>query len=428
MGDLAVTAPGGDASDYDIIAKEAIKGAEEGKTDDSSDGKGDEEGKEEDRDLEAKEEGKGDDKVEAKGEEDEEEDKKIDAKGDELTSRSRPTTKEIAVKYPDFFKDFPDLRHAFFREQEFTGIFPTIEDAQDAKTRSEDFDTFSDLVNSGDVVGFLGVLDETDRDTAKKFALNFLPAVYKNNADLYYSITTPLVENFVVRLHKHGEQSNDDNIKNAALQASLWAFGDTSIATGKKTVSSASASAPASAEKTDFEKEKTDFYAERFATFRSDVTTGADRQFRTIVLKDFDPNKVFNAELRTILVDRILDEVDTALKDDKGHMDRMQSIWKRADRAGYAGNWKSRITTAYLERAKTIMPAIRQRIVKAVIASKQDESDRLAERGERGADRKEVVGSHSPSGGKTGTPTAKEVDWDRTSDADFLDGKITTKK
>ena len=417
MGDLAVS-PADDVSDYDLIAKEAIEGAKEDVSEEKV--KSEEEevtggGKEEDEEEEA---------VKVEGEEEgkeEEEEPEAEVRG------QRPTTKAIEAKHPGFFKDFPGLRHAFFREQEFTKVFSTVEDAQEAKERVDELDTFTDLVSSGDVKGFLDVLDETDRAMSKKFATNFLPGLYKSNSELYYGITTPLLENFLRSLHQHGEQSGDDNIKNAALQASLWAFGDKDVATGKKSLTSAPASTE-SAGKTDLEQEKNAFYAERFVAFRSDAVDASTRQLRTSIVKGFDPDGVFNAESKTILVDRILSEVDTALEADEEHMARMKSVWKRAAKAGYAGDWKSRITSAYLERARSVMPAIRQRIVKAFITTKQGESERLAEQGERGTDRKEVTGSHSPKGGKVHTPTAKEVDWDRTSDLDFLSGKITTKK
>src|SRR6266404_1233667 len=44
----------------------------------------------------------------------------------------RPTLKAIKEKYPNLFKDFPQLRDGYFRELQYTAIFPTIEDAKEA--------------------------------------------------------------------------------------------------------------------------------------------------------------------------------------------------------------------------------------------------------------------------------------------------------
>ena len=46
----------------------------------------------------------------------------------ELTDSS--SRKEILAKYPKLFKDFPYLEKAYYREQQFTEVFPTIQDAR----------------------------------------------------------------------------------------------------------------------------------------------------------------------------------------------------------------------------------------------------------------------------------------------------------
>jgi len=417
--DLKVAPPGG-KSDFDVLSEE-----------DETEGKGEVKSDEEDKDKKKEDEEEVDKgkKPEEEGEEEDEEAKekvKEEEEEDETETESlgRPSTKTITAKYPEFFKDFPSLRHAFFREQKFAEIFPTVEDAQEAKERVEDFESFTDLVHSGDVAGFLGTLQETDSSVAQKFVSNFLPGLYKTNADMYFSIATPVVENFLKALYNHGVQSGNEDIKNSALQAALWGFNDVEIASSAK--SSVGASRP-SADKGTLDQERQDFYAERYVTFRADVTTGASKQLRAIVLKGFDPEEVFSADLKEILVDRVVDKIDKALESDREHMSRIGSLWKRAARAGYAGDWKSRITSAYLERARTAMPAIRKRIVDAALTSKQSQSERQAERGKLGADRREIPGSRTSKGDTDKSPSAKEVDWSKTSDMDFLEGRIATK-
>src|SRR5262245_51212983 len=41
--------------------------------------------------------------------------------------------REILKKYPNLFKDFPYLEKAYYREQQFTELLPTIEDARNAE-------------------------------------------------------------------------------------------------------------------------------------------------------------------------------------------------------------------------------------------------------------------------------------------------------
>src|SRR5271169_344060 len=60
----------------------------------------------------------------------EEEDEEEEQVEDEGLGKDRPTFKEINAKFPTLFKDFPGLKHAFFKEREYSALFPTVEDAK----------------------------------------------------------------------------------------------------------------------------------------------------------------------------------------------------------------------------------------------------------------------------------------------------------
>jgi len=74
-------------------------------------------------------------KPEEKPKEKEEEEEKPLEDDDEIES---PTYKEVHTKFPTLFKEFPNLRHTIFREQEYTKLYPTVEDAKDAKDKGID--------------------------------------------------------------------------------------------------------------------------------------------------------------------------------------------------------------------------------------------------------------------------------------------------
>src|SRR3990167_9176528 len=45
--------------------------------------------------------------------------------------------KEILAKYPTIFKDFPYLEVAYFRDRQFSEIFPTVDDAKEAQEKAD---------------------------------------------------------------------------------------------------------------------------------------------------------------------------------------------------------------------------------------------------------------------------------------------------
>ena len=52
---------------------------------------------------------------------------------------------EVTKKYPNLFKDFPNLRHIFYHEREYRELFPTVDAAREA---AEDIDGLHELENA----------------------------------------------------------------------------------------------------------------------------------------------------------------------------------------------------------------------------------------------------------------------------------------
>ena len=149
----------------------------------------------------------------------------------------RPSIKAINEKFPGFFKEFPQLKDAIFREARFTSYFPTVDDAKEAFEDNEAFTNLSDSALSGDSAPLLDSIFKTDAKAGLAFSVSFLPNLYKKDPEAYSQTVTPLFENFLRQVYK----SNDESMKNSAINAAsfLWGEDAESIVIGKKTLSKA---------------------------------------------------------------------------------------------------------------------------------------------------------------------------------------------
>lgn len=362
---------------------------------------------------------------------DEDPEKKLEVVG----GHTRPTIKQIKGKYPNFFKDFPDMRHMLFREGEYSTLFPTVDDAKDASAKAGDFERFSELLTSGkqeDFGSFLKGISEAGDEQITSMAANFLPALYGQSQDLYYRVTSPIAEAFIRNAHKAGVKNNNENLINAALQLANWAFEDTAYATGEKRSPPIVPAKEEGKKDEKYEQEKKDFYASKFNDTRSFINTSAESRLTTEIKKGLDPARVFNGFTTAAMLKEIMAEVGQALESDASHMKTMNSLWKQATKAGFAGNWKDRILTTYLSRARAVMPAIRNKVRAKALEGQEQINGDLEQRAGKSAQRKEVGGSGS-SGSRQGArssrpPDAKSIDWGKTSDMDLLNDKITLRK
>lgn len=357
-------------------------------------------------------------KVEAKEEEEEEPEKTTQFPYD------RPSMQDIKKEFPDIFKKFPSLRDVYYREQEFSQIFPTIEDAQTASTNAEAYNNLSDKVLNGKSEEFLSAVKDADGKAFTKLATSLLPSLYKISPDVHWQATAPLMQNLVRGFFIEGEKRQNDNIKNAAEYLADFIFGDIRYAhQGVKQ------QPEESEESKQLKKDREEFESQKYMSFFSSVKSGLDDQMlNAIDAKKVDPDKIFSQFIRDTIVGKVRSEVDKQLAADKAHMKYMASLWEKAKNEGYSDGWKSRIQSAYLARAKSLIPSIRARFV----AEAQGSSARVAEHKkatlEKANSRREPTAGGKTSHEGNGQINPKRVDWSKTSDLDLLNGNVSYKR
>jgi hypothetical protein len=340
----------------------------------------------------------------------------------------RPTVKDITTKYPNFFKEFPDMRHVLFREKEYTAIYPTVDDAKEAQSNSTDFTWFREMLQTGTPEKFdefLSGVKQGGPQMLTNMATNFLPSLYKADRDMYFKVTTPVADSLLKNAYKAARQSGNENLANAALHIAQWALGDARYASGEL-----KAEQPKTETKSDdFSKERDAFYMERYRENQVNIGNEARTRIKSEIKKGLDPNGVFNDFMTDTLVDKIWAEIGQELEKDPQHMGAMNSLWKHAKNAGFAGDWKNRILSAYLSGARAQMPAIRARIRNAALADKKAQVAVATTTAEKSLERKDVASNNNaPRQIGHKTPPAAEIDWGKTSDMDILNDKPTLRK
>lgn len=368
-----------------------------------------------------------------KGVEDTElEDDELDSKDaetpDEIeldTSPIKTTYRAVKEKYPDLFKDFPDLRSVIFRDQTYSKIFPTVEDAQEAVEDVNAFNSLRESTLAGDPNLIVDTLSNTDKAAFTNFSRNFLPALHKKDPSVYGDTVAPVIQNILryafdegVARAGHGDTEGGDKLKEAAKMVAKVIFGDEGAADGSKNFVKALPKV-----EVDTVKEGTEYNAAV-----KDVTTNVLKELHTSIRRGLDPNGVLTPFIRKSVISNVIDQVQRQLAHDASWMQSQAARWARAKREGYDDGSKRKITTAYLARAKDLIPTIRRKIVEEAIgSSKKNSSDRVIKIKESSSDRKELTTSaRRQNGNNTGRlDTSKPIDWSKTSDDDLMNGKIT---
>lgn len=334
------------------------------------------------------EEGKQDD--EEKVEEDDEEEPEVKLPFD------RPTVKALREAYPDIFKKFPSLRDSYFREIEFTKIFPSVDDAKEAVQENEAFNTISDAALEGDPVPILESLEKTDKKAFTLFAAGFLPALYKRDQETYREIITPVVEN----LFRQAYRSSDEDTRKAAVTLAKFIFDEhgEEIAQGKKTMSKLQDLAKQQKELQTRRAEET---SKALRAAYSDVASQIGQNLTAMAMKQVDPNKTFSPFIRKQLATKAVERIMKQLESDDSHKSVMANRWKKAKQNGYTTEEKGKIVSTFLARAKSLVPSATEK-VRTLASGKEG---RPTSRGE--APKKEALGGRPSS--NHGTPNRKDL-------------------
>lgn len=350
----------------------------------------------------------------------------------------KPTIAQLKEKYPDILKTFPALRDVYYREKAYSELFPTMEDARAASEDSESFGNIRRGVLEGNLNNFFSAVKEASPESLDKIAGNILPTLNRISPELHEKATIPLLENLVRAVYREGARFGDseqgNNFRNSALWIAQFLFGEGSndIVSGKKSlVPIPDAKSPV----TEQQKELDRIKGERASEFLTSTEQGIFSSLKDKIMErgfqnklKIDPDGVMTDFMKTTIADRIMQEVQSTLAKDPAHMRYMKGLWTKANEAGYTSDWKSRITNAYLERAKSLVPAIRNRLVAEALGTgaalnnkKLDASKKLAKRVEPGN------GGQAPNG-KAKVYNAKQIDYRKTSDMDILNDNVTLRK
>ena len=120
----------------------------------------------------------------------------------ELTTPVR--RREILSKYPKLFKDFPYLEKAYYREQQFTELLPTIQDAQAAVNKARILDSVEQQVMNGDITTVLQAAKQENPESFNRIADNYLPALRQVDQQAYFHVLGNVIKDTIVTMVREG--------------------------------------------------------------------------------------------------------------------------------------------------------------------------------------------------------------------------------
>lgn len=342
---------------------------------------------------------------------------------------ARPSIKEVTEAFPEIFKKFPSLRDMYFREAEYSKILPTIEDAKEAAENSENYNTIRNDIFEGNGSKLFSGIRDADEKALDTFSTTILPTLFQVRPQAFWSAANPLIEDVARNMYQKGTREGDDNLKNAALHLSQYFFGTVEIAEGKRT--SIKLKEP---EDNKVKDEKEAWDQEKYQDFRGGIERDVHKQLVDLINEKhpktdksrLDPDGVFSKFIRDTIIEKIINDLGEQLTADQNHIKFMDSLWDKAKRNGRTDSDKARIMSAYLARAKSLIPTLRSKYVSEALGQNVRRSLKSKDINEKATTRVDSAAGRPSSGHRNGY-NPRNINYSKTSDLDILNDDITYK-
>lgn len=332
------------------------------KTDDKEDDKDDDKEEEEVDDTDADDDDETDEEEEDDEKDDDKETDDEEEEEDDKEVTDLPSLKEIKAKYPNLLKEFPDVRAALYRDQQYADLVGSPKEAQDLVARADVLARVEkDLIGDGDPVELLKTIQAENKESYKSVVFRTLTYVQDTDKDLYYELASLPLKQILRAAYREGNGDKTD-LGRAAAYIHKYFFNDTDF-NKKAEIESGVKAKEKSKEQVEYENRIKTIDEREYTTFKTSVDTTYVNRMSNIIREKLDKDERINDYMKKNIISDILTEIRDQLNGDKSYLAKMSSLFKQAQANGYTGDFKSRILTAALARAKSLTPAIRAKVV-----------------------------------------------------------------
>lgn len=311
--------------------------------------------------------------------------------------------REILAKYPKLFKDFPYLEKAYYREQQFTELLPTIQDAKIAVNKAQILDRTERQVMNGDISVILQAVKQENQEVFNRIADNYLPALRHVDQQAYFHVLGNVIKDTIITMVKEGRALGDQGapLQAAANILNQFVFGSQTF---QPPTNLARQDKPEDQSREyELRRQQQHMVMTQFESVKDDLQTRADNVLRSTIDQHIDPNKSMTDYVKNHANEEAFNTLEDLMAKDSRFRGLLDRLWEKAFQSNFDKESTDRIKSAYLSKAKTLLPSVikkaRNDALRGLGRRSQEE---IEEREENGPKKGPITPgkSTSPSSGK----------------------------
>lgn len=314
----------------------------------------------EDEDKDEKEE-----KDEDKKEEDDEDEDELKAIEEELEEPDEeklelttPVRKrDILKKYPNLFKEFPYLEKAYYREQQFTEVFPTISDAKEAQDKAEVLDKLEEDLMGGNTEKILTAIKKENPKSFNRIVDNYLDTIGKIDPGAQQHIIGNIIKSTIIALAREGNKKGKEKFLELAEGLQEFVFGTSEFKPPSKLFVAEEENKDTQREK-ELEQRERQFKRERFETTRDELNERIENRLLKTIDVNIDPKNSMSDYIKKNASRDAYDTLTDLMDKDTRFKSILDRLWEASIKENFSKSSTERINRAYISKAQSLLPSV----------------------------------------------------------------------
>lgn len=276
---------------------------------------------------------------------------------EQLELKTPVPRREILKKYPNLFKDFPYLETAYYREQQFTELLPTIDDAKKAVEKSDTLDKIERELMSGSTENMLKAVHNENKDAFYRIVDNYLPVLANVDEKAYNHVIGTIIKHTIESMVVEGKKNEaNKSLLTAAQLLNQFVFGSSDYEPPRQLSKGKSPSEKD--EEDNVTKERREFTKQRFETTRDDLNHRVNNMLKSTIEANIDPKQSMTDYVRRVASRETLESLTGLIERDSRFKALMDRLWEKAFESNFDKESTDRIRKAYVSKAKTLLPSV----------------------------------------------------------------------
>jgi hypothetical protein len=300
---------------------------------------------------------------EEEGDELEEIEKELEApKEEDLNELVTPVRrKEILAKYPKLFKDFPYLEKAYYREQQFTEVYPTIQDARISAEKAQILDRTEREIMNGDISSVLAAAKQENPEVFNRIADNYLPTLKRVDQQAYYHVLGGVIKDTIITMVKEGRNLGEQGapLQAAANILNQFVFGSQQFSPHQPLARQPRPDEQYRQEAIQQQERQIAF--QKFDGVREELQTKADNVLKSTIDGHIDPRGSMSDYVKQHATTEAFNYLEDLIAKDTRFRSLLDKLWEKSYQQGFDKESTDRIKAAYLSKAKTLLPSVIKR-------------------------------------------------------------------